>query len=82
MYLKHFALLFYPFGKDIPPEEMYASTAMAELAIRLGHLIEMSGVGLVTGDSGSGNVDKGGPAPPLQKTSKKENPAKMERSTD
>ena len=54
MYLKHFALLFYPFGKDIPPEEMYASTAMAELAIRLGHLIEMSGVGLVTGDSGSG----------------------------
>jgi type II secretory pathway predicted ATPase ExeA len=54
MYLKHFGLLSYPFGKDIPPEEMYASAAMTELAARLGHLIDMSGVGLVTGDSGSG----------------------------
>lgn len=54
MYLKHFGLLFYPFGNDIPPEEMYASGATTELAIRLGHLIDMSGVGLITGDCGSG----------------------------
>lgn len=54
MYLKHFGLLFYPFGNDIPPDEMYASGATTELATRLGHLIEMSGVGLLTGDAGSG----------------------------
>ena len=47
MYLKHFALLFYPFGNDIAPEEMYASAPMTELGIRLNHRIEMSGVGLV-----------------------------------
>jgi general secretion pathway protein A len=54
MYLKHFALLGYPFGPDIPPDEMYPSTAMAESTVRLGHLVEMSGIGLVTGDCGSG----------------------------
>lgn len=54
MYLKHFGLLGYPFGPDLPPDEMYASAPMTELAVRLGHLIEMSGIGLVTGDCGSG----------------------------
>ena len=54
MYTKHFGLLAYPFGKDIAPDEMYVSAAMSELATRLAHLVEMSGVGLVTGDSGSG----------------------------
>ena len=33
---------------------MYSSAGTAELAVRLGHLIEMSGVGMVTGDCGSG----------------------------
>lgn len=54
MYLKHFGLPIYPFGTDVPPEETYQSTAMKELAVRLSHLIEMSGIGLVTGDCGSG----------------------------
>jgi type II secretory pathway predicted ATPase ExeA len=54
MYLKHFGFCFYPFGNDIPPDEMYASTGRAELNARLGHLVEMSGIGLVTGDCGSG----------------------------
>lgn len=54
MYTKHFGLTMYPFGNEIPPEEMYVSAAMRELGARLGHLVEMSGIGLVTGDSGSG----------------------------
>jgi general secretion pathway protein A len=54
MYLKHFTLLGYPFAGDILPEEMYASTGMDELKVRLGLLTEMSGIGLVTGDCGSG----------------------------
>lgn len=54
MYLKHFGLLHYPFDEAIAADEMYASAAMTELGVRLGHLIEMSGIGLVTGDCGSG----------------------------
>ncbi|HKB33408.1 MAG TPA: AAA family ATPase [Candidatus Dormibacteraeota bacterium] len=54
MYTKHFGLTGYPFGNEIAPEQMYASAAMRELGTRLGHLIEMSGIGLITGDSGSG----------------------------
>jgi general secretion pathway protein A len=54
MYTKHFGLTAYPFGNEIVPEEMYASAATRELGTRLAHLIEMSGIGLVTGDSGSG----------------------------
>lgn len=54
MYLKHFGLTGFPFDKDIPADELYVSTAMHELTVRLGHLVEMSGIGLLTGDSGSG----------------------------
>jgi general secretion pathway protein A len=54
MYNKHFGLTGYPFGNEIAPDQMYASAATRELGTRLGHLIEMSGIGLVTGDSGSG----------------------------
>lgn len=54
MYLKHFGLLLYPFGENIAADEMYASAPMTELGVRLGHLIEMSGIGLITGDCGSG----------------------------
>ena len=54
MYLKHFGFTRYPFEKDIAPEEMFVSAGMAELAVRLGHLVELRAIGLVTGDSGSG----------------------------
>jgi general secretion pathway protein A len=54
MYLKHFTLCFYPFCTDIPPDEMYVSAGRAELTVRLGHLLDLSGIGLVTGDCGSG----------------------------
>jgi hypothetical protein len=54
MYVKHFGLLGFPFDKDIPAEDLFVSTAMQELSVRLSHLIEMSGIGLLTGDPGSG----------------------------
>ncbi len=54
MYLKHFGLTRYPFDKDIPAEELFVSAAQQELAVRLAHLVEMSGIGLLTGDPGSG----------------------------
>jgi type II secretory pathway predicted ATPase ExeA len=53
MHNKHFDLTGYPFGNEIALEEMYASTATRELGTRVGHVIEMSGIGLVTGDGGT-----------------------------
>jgi general secretion pathway protein A len=54
MYLKHFGLCQFPFEKDISTDEMFVSAGMGELAARLGHLVELRGIGLITGDSGSG----------------------------
>jgi type II secretory pathway predicted ATPase ExeA len=54
MYLKHFGLTAFPFDKEIPADELFVSSAMHELSVRLGHLVEMSGIGLLTGDPGSG----------------------------
>ena len=54
MYLKHFGLTRFPFDKDLAADELFVSSAMRELSTRLGHLVEMSGIGLVTGDPGSG----------------------------
>jgi len=56
MYRKHFGLNRHPFGKEIEPDDLFPSTASQELTVRLGHLIDMRGVGLVTGDSGSGKT--------------------------
>src|SRR5262249_25035984 len=54
MYLKHFGFSRFPFDKDIPSDEMFVSAGMAELSVRLSHLIELRAIGLITGDSGSG----------------------------
>jgi general secretion pathway protein A len=54
MYLNHFGLTLYPFESDIPTDEMYISAAMGELQIRLDHLIQLRGVGLITGNPGAG----------------------------
>jgi general secretion pathway protein A len=54
MYQKHFGLLRFPFDKEIPAEDLFVSASMHELAVRLAHLVEMNGIGLLTGDSGSG----------------------------
>lgn len=56
MYLKHFALTAFPFDKEIPADELFASAALQELAVRLAHLTEMRGIGMVTGDAGSGKT--------------------------
>lgn len=56
MYRKHFALTRHPFDKDLAADDLFASASLAELNARLKHLVEMRGIGLVTGDSGSGNT--------------------------
>jgi type II secretory pathway predicted ATPase ExeA len=54
MYLKHFGLTRFPFDKDLATDELFSSAHMRELTSRLGLLIDMNGIGLVTGDPGSG----------------------------
>jgi len=56
MYRKHFALTRHPFDKDLAADDLYESAALAELHARLRHLVDMRGIGLVTGDSGSGKT--------------------------
>jgi len=56
MYRTHFGLTRHPFAKDIAPEELFHSAAAKELEARLTHLIDLRGIGLVTGESGSGKT--------------------------
>jgi general secretion pathway protein A len=56
MYRKHFALTRHPFDKDLAASDLFPSASLLELKARLKHLVDMRGIGLVTGDSGSGKT--------------------------
>ena len=56
MYLTHFGLTHYPFERELSPDELFASTALHEAKARLNHLIELRGIGLITGEVGSGKT--------------------------
>jgi len=56
MHRKHFALTRHPFGQEIAPDELFPSASSRELDVRLAHLLDLRGIGLVTGDSGSGKT--------------------------
>ncbi len=56
MYQKHFGLTRHPFTKDLSPDELFVARAGKELEVRLGHLLELRGIGLVTGEAGSGKT--------------------------
>lgn len=56
MYRKHFGLTRHPFAKDLSADELFVASAGRELEVRLGHLLELRGIGLVTGEAGSGKT--------------------------
>jgi type II secretory pathway predicted ATPase ExeA len=56
MYLTHFGLTGFPFERDLQPDELFASTSLREAQARLAHLIELRGIGLITGEVGSGKT--------------------------
>lgn len=56
MYRKHFGLTRHPFSKGIDTDDLFASNALRELEARLAHLIDLRGIGVVTGESGSGKT--------------------------
>jgi general secretion pathway protein A len=56
MYLAHFGFTHYPFERALSPDELFASSAAREAQARLAHLVELRGIGLVTGEVGSGKT--------------------------
>ena len=56
MYRKHFALTRHPFGQEIAADDLFPSASSRELDVRLAHLLDLRGIGLITGDSGSGKT--------------------------
>ncbi|MCH9675167.1 MAG: AAA family ATPase [Gammaproteobacteria bacterium] len=56
MYLKHFAMSQFPFDTAPPGEALFVASAQAEAELRLKHLLELRGIGLLTGESGSGKT--------------------------
>lgn len=56
MYRQHFGLSTHPFGNEIEPEDLFPAAGAKELEVRLSHLLELRGIGLITGDSGSGKT--------------------------
>jgi len=56
MYLRHFAFTRFPFENSLHADELYASGARREAEARLKHLTELRGIGLLTGEVGSGKT--------------------------
>ena len=56
MYLRHFALTRLPFETPAETDELFESNARREAEARLGHLIDLRGIGMLTGEVGSGKT--------------------------
>jgi type II secretory pathway predicted ATPase ExeA len=54
MYQTHYGFTRMPFTKDLPPNDLFAPAALQELASRLTFLTRERGLGLLTGEIGSG----------------------------
>ena len=50
MYLRHFALTRLPFETPAHTDELFDSNSRREAETRLNHLIELRGIGLLTGE--------------------------------
>ena len=56
MYCNHFGLTHYPFEQTLQPDALFASAATREAQARLRHLVELRGIGLLTGEVGAGKT--------------------------
>ena len=56
MYLRHFALTRLPFETPAHTDELFRCASHREAEARLNHLIELRGIGLLTGESGCGKT--------------------------
>ena len=56
MYRQHFGLTRFPFEEPEHPDQLFASRAIQETDTRLQHLLQLRGIGLLTGEAGSGKT--------------------------
>ena len=56
MYLKHFAMTRFPFDLALEAAQLFEPSAQSEAEVRLKHLLELRGIGLLTGEPGSGKT--------------------------
>ena len=56
MYLKHFALTHFPFDHTLASSDVFATHTQSEAQVRLKHLLELRGIGLLTGEPGCGKT--------------------------
>ena len=56
MYTRHFAFTQLPFDNRIETDALFESNARREAEARLNHLIDLRGIGLLTGEVGSGKT--------------------------
>lgn len=56
MYLRHFALTRYPFDNALDSETLFSAATQLEAEARLRHLLQLRGIGLLTGEPGSGKT--------------------------
>ena len=56
MYLRHFTLTRFPFHDGLATDELFAGAALGEAEARLHHLLELKGIGLLTGEVGAGKT--------------------------
>ncbi len=56
MYREFYGLAHHPFEKDLEPDKLFGSLAAEELEARLKYLLDLRGIGLVTGEVGSGKT--------------------------
>jgi len=56
MYRTYYGLTRHPFEKDLTPDELFVSAEAKELEARLNYLLQLRGIGLITGEVGSGKT--------------------------
>ena len=56
MYKAYFGMQKDPFSKDIPPKELFQSSQFQEFCTRMDYLVKKRGIGLLTGEVGSGKT--------------------------
>lgn len=55
-YLRHFAFTRFPFAANLQADELFAFSAHHEAVARLMHLLQLRGLGLLTGEVGCGKT--------------------------
>lgn len=56
MFQQHFAFTRYPFEASLAADELFDTDAMREAKARINHLLELRGLGLITGEAGCGKT--------------------------